>query len=439
MMDHIANHCEELHRRHVHIATVAIAVALSVGLYFVLPILLLAREIAMSTPIIHRFNVVNAQDYQYASSTVPAPLEASGPCPAGQYLGKTEKGEAQCMYKTDVSSGGQSSTSPEPTQPAPIQPMQGSAQVYPMPPGVTCSKDEVYTKNDEGKLACVRMGQPNDNGPEMEEEFINPREIKLALSDISKMKSDLKRSATKLKKLQNTADDLHKITEIQTQLDQYQKDLKNPTEEMSIGDIIHEFRDNNFWEEVQAIRAKVELPTEIARLNKDLARVKKLVGNKTYAKLGFDMTAFAGRLDEIAANIKSIHGQYNAGELEAAMEEMRDVGESGHPGEIYGVLARTRDILQRTKSIRSKDIRTQITEIIQPVIDSFNAGDYRDASEALDQISQELMQLQTKMMRATNLDEVTSQRFEKLQQMIDDKLGKQPETGEAMPPSDVRP
>lgn len=441
MINALANHCAELHRRHVHLATIAIAVAASVGLYFVLPILLLAREIAMSTPVIHRFRIASAQEVLGTPimPTIPVPPtegNSGGPCPAGQYLGQTEKGEAQCMFKTDTSAGGQ--TSPA-AGPIPSQPAQQPIQVYPMPAGKTCPAGEVYAKNDQGQINCVRvegsadkMEQMGPNEiPEMDEEFVDPREIKNVLADIKRMRSQLKSFVTKLKRIKNTADDLARITEIQTRITEYEGKIKNPAEDESLRGTMQDFYDNGYWDEINILRAKVELPTEITRFNKDFAKVKKLVGNKTYIKLGFDMVALGPKLEEVSANIKSVQELYASGDLEGAMDAMQEVRDAGQPGEMYGVLTRTRDILQRTKSVRSKDIRAQITEIIQPVIVAFNDGEFREASMVLDQISQELMQLQNKLMRTTNMDEATSQKFERLQQMVEDKLQN---GGEEMPP-----
>jgi|GEM_PF-1633584 len=442
MINALANHCAELHRRHVHLATIAIAVAASVGLYFVLPILLLAREITMSTPVIHRFRIASAQEVlgtpTMPTIPAPAPTEGSGggPCPAGQYLGQTEKGEAQCMFnKTDTSSGGQ--TSPA-VGPIPSQPAQQPIQVYPMPAGKTCPAGEVYAKNDQGQVNCVRVDTsankmeqmgPNEI-PEMDEEFVDPREIKNVLADIKRMRLQLKSFVTKLKKIKNTADDLARITEIQTSITEYEGKIKNPSEDESIRGNLQDFYDNNYWDEINLLRAKVELPTEIKNYTKELTRVKKLLINKTFPKLGFDMNALKGRLTEMETAIADVQAKYNGGDLEGAMEAMQEVRDSGHPGEINGVLMQTRDILQRTKSVRSKDIQALITEIIQPVIDAFNEGEFREANMVLSQIGQELMQLQNKLMRTTNLDEATSQKFEKLQQMVEDKLQNGGEMGE---------
>jgi len=440
MLHKLADHCAALHRRHVHMLTVAIAVAASVGLYFVLPILLLAQEIAMSTPVIHRFRVAYAQDAATTSPTInPAPApsaEATGPCPAGQYLGQTEKGEAQCMFnKTDTSSGGQTSPGSQPMQP------QQPIQVYPMPAGKTCPAGEVYTKNDQGQITCVRVegaaGKVEQMGPneipEMDEEFVDPREIKNALADIKRMRSQLKSFTAKLKKIKNTADDLARIAEIQTAITEHENKIKNPSEDESLRGNLQDFYDNGFWDEINLLRAKVELPAEITRFNKDFAKVKKLVGNKTYIKLGFDMVALGPKLDEVAANIKNVQSLYAGGDLEGAMDAMNDIRDAGQPGEMYGVLMQTRDILQRTKSVRSKDIQALITEIIQPVIDAFNEGDFRGANMALGQIGQELSQLQNKLMRATKLDEATGQKFERLQQMVEEKLQTSGGAEETMP------
>ena len=419
MFNKLATHCVELHRRHVHLATVAIAVAASVGLYFVLPVLLLAEEIAMSTPVIHRFKVAYAQDYV-------APIMQQQPM------------QQQPMQQ----------------QPMQQQPMQQSVQVYPMPAGVKCSPGEVYTKNDQGKITCVRMdnaggsqggqmgpgnqqmgpqGQsmgateqqvnPWGEAPEMQEEFIDPREIKNALNDATRMKSELKRFIAKLKKLPSAAEDVQKVNEILAQIAAFEKNLKNPTEEMSIRDVMRDFYENNYWDEVNKIRAKVELPNEIKNYTKELTRVIKLMTNKSFIKLGFDLGVTKGRLDEMKAAIDDVQAKYNAGNLEDAMEAMNDVRETGHPGEVQGVMYQVRDIMQRVKSLRSKDIQAQIQEIIQPIIDSFNEGDFREANMALQEVSNVLMKIQTKIMRMNVADDATNEKFERLQQMIEEKLG----------------
>jgi hypothetical protein len=363
MINKITSHIEEMHRRHVHMAVISIAVAASVGLYFVLPILLLAREIAMSTPVIHRFRAAVAENYIYP---VPPP--------------------------TAMGDSGQT-VSPQPT---PVPFVAGN-------PGAD-------------------IGPGGKENPTMEEEFIDPREIKNVLNEIKKMKSEIKRFLPKLKKIQNVADDLQKITEINSQILEFEKNIANPSPDASIREMIGEFRDINFWDDIQAIRNKVELPVEIKRATKDLARVKKLAASKIFAKLGFDIDALKTRLNEMDGVLKESQEKYNAGDLEGAMDAMQDLRDNGQPGEIQGVMYGVRDIIQRTKGLRSKDIQAQVQEIINPVIESFNSGDYRDASMTLNEIMQSLIQLQMKMKNMRVLDEATGQKLEKLQQMVEEKL-----------------
>ncbi|MEK7211238.1 MAG: hypothetical protein AAB731_01250 [Patescibacteria group bacterium] len=432
MLNKLALHCEALHRRQVHLAVVGIAVAASVGLYFVLPVLLLAEEIAMSTPVIHRFKVAYAQDY-VAPTTQQQPVEQPQ-----QMVPQT-----QPVYPMQQ----------QPTQqPMQQQPPQQTQQVYPMPPGVTCQKGEVYTKNDQGKITCVRMdnsagGQMGPQGqqmgppqgqqmdtkeqqmgpwgeaPEMQEEFVDPREIKNAQRDAARMKAELKRFSAKLKKLPNAAEDVQKINDILAKIAEFEKNLKNPTEEMSIRDILRDFYENNYWDQVNQFRARIELPNEIKNYTKELTRVAKLVTNKSFAKLGFDMAILKGRLYEMKAAMADVQAKYNAGDFEDAMEAMNDVRETGHPGEVQGVMYQVRDIMQRVKALRSKDIQAQIQEIIQPIIDSFNEGDFREANMALQEVTGVLRKMQSKILRMNVADDATNEKFERLQQLIEEKLG----------------
>ena len=73
------------------------------------------------------------------------------------------------------------------------------------------------------------------------------------------------------------------------------------------------------------------------------------------------------------------------------------------------------------------------------MIDSFNAGEYHDGSVVLDQVSQELMQLQSQMMKMSSLDDATNAKLQKLQATIEEKLGKQDGGDESEPPDNVQP
>lgn len=243
--------------------------------------------------------------------------------------------------------------------------------------------------------------QPLEEFEEERGEFVDPREIRDAMREIRQLKSELKRFVTQLKRLANNADDLARINEILSQLNGFYAVLSNNSADASeLRDAIDEFRGNQYWDEMNKIRAKVELPREIKQISTTLKRIEKTIKLKTMQNIGLDLTKVRQTIGEMKQNLQTVQEQYQSGNLEEAMDTMQYFHEGGHPGEIEGTIFRIRDIKQRMKQVKDQSVRSEVNNVLQEVIDTFNAGEYRDARETLDEYADDIMQLIDKFIRS---------------------------------------
>jgi len=195
-----------------------------------------------------------------------------------------------------------------------------------------------------------------------------------------------------------------------------------------VREALQEFYDEQFWETISTLRAKIELPKQLAEVKKQLKRVQKMLKQKAFQNLGFDLNAINQRLDEIQAIYDEAQAKYQAGELEEAMEAMRDIFEGMHPGELNAILNQFRKIRLRMKALRNPEVKAAIEDILSEVITVTNSGDFREANMALNEIQKELMNLMLKYKKAPGiLDSKTKEKIDKLESIIREKLGKEKE------------
>lgn len=231
--------------------------------------------------------------------------------------------------------------------------------------------------------------EPQPIAPE-EEAFVNPMEVQQVLREMKDMKRELNRLAKEFKKMPNGQDDLNKINELLVHLAAFGNQINQGT---ALRDVIQDFRDAQIWEELNRFRAKVEIPKETKYWNRDLKRLERMLNQKKYHDLGFDLEATKTKLAEIKATLAKVQEYYNSGDLESAMEEFDDLRQDLHPGEIVGVLQRTQELMSKAKRIKDAEIREQVKEMFGEVVSSFNEGDYRIARELMDENFNQISQI----------------------------------------------
>lgn len=379
-------------------------IALAVFSFVDLPILQMAQEIKAQTPIIRQYKIAQESPSPVEPQPVPAPAPTDMPNPEPQ-----------------PAPAGQPSPIPQPApQPQPQQYQQPS------------QTDNQQQFNEIKQQPKIEIPQQNfiEEGEQMNMEIIDPREVKNALRDIKRMQSELKRFVKQLKKLPNSADDISNCENLLAKLNEHYSAISKPTENESLREVLQDFWDGRYWEEVDKLRAKVELPKELNNLAKDLKKLQKLATQKSFQKLGFNMETLKARVNETQTNLNEIQAKYAAGELEDAMEAMQEFRESGHPGEIMGVMYQMKDAKQRIKSIKNKEVLELINELLDEVVHAFNEGDFREANMAMQDIMGELMKLASKYMKGKPIlnDEMRG-KFDRLEIMIKEKLGESGQNG----------
>jgi hypothetical protein len=428
-------------KKKVHFSIVLPVVVFTVFCVIDLPLFSLAHEIEMNTPIVHTYKIAQVEPATTVTPTTenyitaPAPIvapatgttiatppvtENSVTAPPQPIMAPgTESKDVKPLQPAPTTGDNPATNVIQPSQPAPMFGDSTQTNVMkPMPGTSTDGGGQVNTMPMENKP----MINAEDEGMDME--FVDPREVKNALNDIKRMQGDLKRFLKQVNKLPNSADDAVTINDLLTQLAEHKKNISAPTEDMSLRDALQDFWDGRYGDEVNAIRAKVELPKELANLAKDLKKAKKLITQKPYLNLGFDMNVFAAALGEVEAAYNEAKTNYDQGNMEDAQLAMEPIHSGLHPGEIMGVIYQMKEIKDRMKGLRNKDVKALVDEMLVDVIDSANAGDFREANQAMNDIKSELMKLMQKYLKAPGtLDDKTKAKFDKLEEMIANKLG----------------
>jgi hypothetical protein len=260
------------------------------------------------------------------------------------------------------------------------------------------------------------------------QEFIDPREVKNALKEIGRMTSELNRFAKQAKQLPEA---LANIQTLRGKLQEFKTNITQASKQNDSGELrgaMQEFWEAQPWDEVNKIRVIVELPRELKLIDRELKRLEKLVAGKSFPKVGLDASILKENLQQLREAYNNALAAQKGGDSEEVMEAMEVFHEGGHPGEISSVIYRLRDIRRFTKSIRDKEVQEQINEILQPIIDSFNKGEFRDARELMDDAFDELtklsnLALKIQRRRVGNREDMVD-KFQALEEKIRSKIEK---------------
>lgn len=224
----------------------------------------------------------------------------------------------------------------------------------------------------------------------MEEERVDPQEIRDVLKQIQDIQRQIKSLLRQVQKAAANSDDLARLNAMSAELNQTKATLSGSTNAGDQRDAIQEFRDSNYWEEINGIRIKIELPKLIKQFEKSLQQLKKVLKAKTTQTLGFDLGRVNNVVTEMEAELAEIKNNMASGDLEEAQELMQSFHEGKNPGEIQSVILAVREIRTMVKRARNAELSAQVETFLQQIISEFNAGNYREAREAAEELRQEL-------------------------------------------------
>lgn len=310
-------------------------------------------------------------------------------------------------------------TAPVPvSQPATFE----TIQVQPMPPMET--QPQQPNKQEQGF--------PQEQ--EESQQFIDPRQIQDGLRNMNQFRNEAKRTLRQIKKEASAADN-EEINRIIAQVDQLYTTAANTSNLEAANDAVQEFHQNQYWDSVNKIRSRIEIPREIKQIIQSIKRLEKIITTKSVKNIGLDLNKVAAILGEMKQAAEAVQNLYNSGNYEDAQEEMQLFHEGGHPGEIEGVIFRIRDIKNMAKRVKDTAVRAEVDSVLQEVIDTFNAGEYRDARETMDEYADDLQRLINQLIQAQSRKGYNRRESSTRVQSLGDLIGKKLQEANSQPQS----
>ncbi len=267
------------------------------------------------------------------------------------------------------------------------------------------------------------------------EEFVDPQEIRDVLRQIKDIKREANRIIKKATKAGFTAETA-KLNELVMQVSATEAALRGSKDRVS-RDTLQDFYDAQIWDTMNNIRVKIELPNELKGIEREMKRLEKMINKKTFVVEGIDMEKVRVKIEEVKAAVSHARENLAQGNLEEAQEAMQVVYEDGaHPGEMFGVLNRLAEMTRRLKVIKSESVRSDIQEVLAPVYDAVNSGDFREANTLINEVDQELWKVMSAVRNKSNISNDMRNRLqrleEKLQQTIQREEQQKPEEKRSM-------
>lgn len=263
-----------------------------------------------------------------------------------------------------------------------------------------------------------------ENGEMDRRDFVEPREIQEVLRQIKDLKKEAARILKKATKA-NLSIEIGQINELVSQITTVETALKGSVDTIS-RDTLQDFYDSQAWEQLNNIRIKIEMPNEIKTMERELTKLEKLVNKKTFAVDGIDMTGIKAKIQEIKTALNQAKENLAQNNLEEAGEALRDIHENGfHPGEMVNVLNRLSEITKQLRKIKSEEVRNDIKEVLAPVFEAIDAGDFREANMLLNEVDNDLRKIMSTVKNKSAINSDIRARMDKLEQKMQQKLQQQ--------------
>jgi soluble cytochrome b562 len=190
---------------------------------------------------------------------------------------------------------------------------------------------------------------------------------------------------------------------------------------------MQDFFDGQYWEKIQAVRTRLEIPKEVKQMAPIFKRLEKTLSTKAIQNIGLDIEKAKLGVAEMKQLADKIQTAYNAGDMETAQEAMQELRDNGgHPGEIEGTIFRFRDIKNLLKKVKDEQVRSEVDGVLQEVVDAFNSGDYREANQTMNEYTDDLQKLintfiKSKISNKNRADSMN--KIQNLENLIQSKLG----------------
>ena len=240
----------------------------------------------------------------------------------------------------------------------------------------------------------VEQTMENDYRPAVDEWQI--RDIQKQIKDLQRDIKKLLKQAGKVGATAETA----RLNELVGSLNNTLTIISGPRaseEEIEkVMDAINDFHDGRPWDVINEVRARVELPKQIADMEKSVVRLQKLVSSKSTQKavilFGLNLTEVNNIISATKQSLQEVKTLLQNGDTEEAQEEIRGVWDNDI-NMIEGVIHNFRGLSDALRAVKKNNIIEKTKSLIQPGIDAFHAGDYQEAQELLRGVENEVRRM----------------------------------------------
>lgn len=383
-----------------------------------------------------------------AQNTVDSTITTTAPPPATT---DSMQGIVSEPMPGTTSSGGISAPAPTTatgeTITQPLKPIQQAGQqtFQPQPscaPGTKCQQNQPMQDCPNGNCGQNQMQEPRreirngvrnevrmegdegkDEGNQMD--VVSPQEIQRILKDITQMRSQIKQIISQNKKTAS-ASDISELNAVLAEANKAYTAIKSSSDD-EMRTNMQEFYDGQYWDKIQAVRMRLEIPRELKQMAPIFKRLEKTLATKAIQNIGLDIERAKQGVAEMKRLMDQVQTAYSAGDMEAAQEAMQELRENGwHPGEIEGTIFRFRDIKNLVKRVKDEQVRNEVDGVLQEVVSAFNEGDYRQARETMDEYTDDLQRLINTFIKSkinNNNRNDSINKINSLENLIQSKLG----------------
>lgn len=254
--------------------------------------------------------------------------------------------------------------------------------------------------------------------------------------EVQQTREQLKEIKRLLKNKGLASADKAALTGLSTTVTDWQKKLAAAQKKPCDGtrDLVEEYREENYWEQINPIRRRVELPRELKTIDRDLKDLEKLVANKKfqafYPELGGNLETLKTKIVERKGIVTSVNAALSQGSEagENLDELMEPFHEGGHPGEILGVIHGMTELAKAWTRIKDTEIREAFKTALEPIVTAINEGEWRDARETAEPLQPVMERIMRKLENALKSKRGRSDLLKSLndlEQKIEEKLGKE--------------
>ncbi|MEK7062947.1 MAG: hypothetical protein AAB946_02850, partial [Patescibacteria group bacterium] len=136
-------------------------------------------------------------------------------------------------------------------------------------------KNEIRMEGDEGK----------DEGNQMD--VVSPQEIQRILKDITQMRNEIKRIISQNKKTAS-ASDLSELNSVLEAANKSYAAIKSSGDD-EMRSNMQEFYDSQYWDKIQTVRMRLEIPRELKQMAPIFKRLEKILATKAIQNIGLDI------------------------------------------------------------------------------------------------------------------------------------------------------